>query len=72
VAEAGFEALVRDCWARDGKPGFLHAFAQDKTPLDLKRDAYDHAFGLFALAWYYKLTGEPRALALAHEILDLL
>ncbi len=72
VADAGFEALVRDCWARDGKPGFLHTFASDKTPLDSKRDTYDHAFGLFALAWYYKLTADPRALGLAHEILDLL
>jgi mannose/cellobiose epimerase-like protein (N-acyl-D-glucosamine 2-epimerase family) len=72
VAEAGFAAFIRDCWARDGQPGFLHTFGQDKAPLDLKRDTYDHAFGLFALAWYYKLTREPRALALAHEILDLL
>ena len=72
VADRGFEAFVRDCWARDGQPGFLHTFAQDKTPLDLKRDTYDHAFGLFALAWYYKLTREPRALALALEVLDLL
>ena len=72
VAEKGFEALLRDCWARDGQPGFLHTFDQDRTPLDLRRDTYDHAFGLFALAWYYKLTREPRALSLAHEILDLL
>jgi mannose-6-phosphate isomerase len=72
VAERGFEALLRDCWAKDGQPGFLHTLAQDRTPLDLKRDTYDHAFGLFALAWYYKLTRQPRALALAHEILDLL
>ena len=72
VAERGFQALLRDCWARDGQPGFLHALAADRTPLDLKRDTYDHAFGLFALAWYYKASGEPEALALAHEILDLL
>lgn len=72
VAEAGYEALLRDCWARDGRPGFLHTLAPDRAPLDRKRDTYDHAFGLFALAWYYKLTGAPRALALAHEILDLL
>ena len=72
VADRGFEAFVRDCWARDGQPGFLHTFAQDKTPLDLKRDTYDHAFGLFALAWYYKLTLDPRALALALEVLDVL
>ena len=72
VADAGFEALARTCWARDGKPGFLHTLAPDLAPLDLKRDAYDHAFGLFALAWYYKASAEPRALALAHEALDLM
>lgn len=72
VAERGFEALVRDCWARDGRPGFLHTLGPDRTPQDLKRDTYDHAFGLFALAWYYRSTRAPRALALAHEILDLL
>jgi mannose-6-phosphate isomerase len=72
VAERGFEALLRDCWARDGQPGFLHTLAPDRTPLDLKRDTYDHAFGLFALAWYYRLTREPRALAVARDILDLL
>jgi mannose-6-phosphate isomerase len=72
VAEAGFQALVRDCWQRDGQRGFLHTMSQDKTPLDLKRDTYDHAFGLFSLAWYYKATNEPRALHMAHAILDLL
>ncbi len=72
VADAGFAALERDCWAPDGQPGFVHTLTQAKAPLDAKRDTYDHAFGLFGLAWYYKATGEPRALALAHEILDLL
>ena len=72
VADAGFEAFVRTCWARDGRPGFLHALTPDLQPLDEKRDAYDHAFGLFALAWYYKASGEPRALALAHQILDFM
>jgi mannose-6-phosphate isomerase len=72
VADAGFEALVRDCWARDGQPGFLHTMTQDKTPLDYKRDTYDHAFGLFSLAWYYKASNDARALKLAHEILDVM
>jgi mannose-6-phosphate isomerase len=72
VAERGFEALVRDCWRRDGRPGFLHTFTPDKAPLDQKRDTYDHAFGLFALAWYYRLTKAPQARAMALEILDLL
>jgi mannose/cellobiose epimerase-like protein (N-acyl-D-glucosamine 2-epimerase family) len=72
VADAGFRALLRDCWARDGRPGFLHTLSPQGAPLDLKRDTYDHAFGLFSLAWYYKASREPRALALAHEILDFL
>lgn len=72
VADAGFEAFVRDCWARDGQPGLIHVLTPAREPLDLTRDAYDHAFGLFGLAWYYKASGEPRALALAHEILDLM
>ena len=72
AADAGFEALLRDCWARDGEPGFLHTITPDRRPLDLKRDTYDHAFGLFALAWYYKATGASRALSLAHEILDFM
>jgi mannose-6-phosphate isomerase len=46
--------------------------APDRSPLNLKRDTYDHAFGLFALAWYYKATAAPAALEMAHRILDLL
>lgn len=72
VADAGFEAFVRDCWARDGRSGLLHVMTPDRQPLDLTRDAYDHAFGLFALAWYYKAARAPHALALAHQMLDLL
>ena len=72
VADAGFEALERDWWARDGRPGFLHTLTQAKAPLDAKRDTYDHAFGLFCLAWRYKASGSPRALELAHAVLDLM
>ncbi|HUO22882.1 MAG TPA: AGE family epimerase/isomerase [Caulobacteraceae bacterium] len=72
VADRGFDTFARTCWAPDGQPGFVHLLTPDLTPLDPKRDAYDHAFGLFALAWYYKATGAPRALTLAHEALDFM
>ena len=72
VAEAGFEALLRDYWARDGRPGFVHSISVAGETVDHRRDTYDHAFGLFALAWYHKASGDPRAQRLAHEILDLL
>jgi mannose-6-phosphate isomerase len=72
VAERGFEAMVRDGWSPDGEPGFIHMMTPDRRPLDLKRDTYDHAFALFALAWYYKATARSEALLMAHRILDLL
>ena len=72
AADAGFTALRLHYWAPDGRTGFIHTLGPDKVPLDLKRDAYDHAFGLFACAWYYKASGDPGALALAHETLDLM
>jgi len=72
AADAGFEAFLRHCWAPDGEPGFIHLLGPDHAPLDLKRDAYDQAFGLFAAAWYYKASGDARALALAHRTLDFM
>ncbi len=72
VADGGFRALVRDFWQADGQAGFIHSVTPDRKPLDLKRDTYDHAFGLFALAWYYKASRDPDALRIAHEILDFL
>ncbi len=70
VAEAGLKAMLKNCWAVDGQPGFLHTYTPDKRPLDLRRDTYDHAFGLFALAWCYKASPQPAVLGLAQEALD--
>jgi mannose-6-phosphate isomerase len=72
VAERGFEALTRACWAPDGQAGFIHTLSPDLQPLDVSRDAYDHAFGLFAACWYYRASNDERALSLAHRILDFL
>jgi mannose-6-phosphate isomerase len=71
-ADAGFSALMRNYWARDGDVGFVHLLDSRLEPLDNKRDTYDHAFGLFALAWYYRASKDPQIPALAHEILDML
>lgn len=72
VAERGFETLMRTCWAQDGQAGFIHTLSPDLRPLDPTRDTYDHAFGLFAVCWYYRASGDERALSLAHQILDFL
>jgi mannose/cellobiose epimerase-like protein (N-acyl-D-glucosamine 2-epimerase family) len=60
--EAASRALARlraAAWAPDGRPGWVHSIALDGTVLDARRDLYDHAFMLHALAWMAKATGEP-------------
>jgi mannose/cellobiose epimerase-like protein (N-acyl-D-glucosamine 2-epimerase family) len=70
ISDRGFERFVADCWAPDGQPGFIHTMNPDRTPLDARRDMYDHSFGLFALAWRYKAAQDERARALAEQVLD--
>ena len=61
TARQGVDFLTRYCWDRaDG--GWVHLVAPDGTPVDRRRDTYDQAFVLFALAWFYRATGDQDAL----------
>ncbi len=51
LARMGFEFLTRFGWA-DDPGGWVHRLTPAGDVLDDRRDAYDHAFVLFALAWY--------------------
>ena len=59
--ERGFDRFVQTCWSPDGEPGFVHLLNADGSVKDAQRDAYDHAFALFALAEVHRTTGDPRA-----------
>ncbi len=63
AAAHGMAFLVRAARAPDG--GWFRAASADGTTLDNTRDAYDHAFVLFALAWYFRATGDTSAIQLA-------
>jgi len=63
AAQHGLGFLMRGCRAPDG--GFLRAVSVDGATLDDTRDAYDHAFVLFALAWYFRATNDASAIQLA-------
>jgi mannose/cellobiose epimerase-like protein (N-acyl-D-glucosamine 2-epimerase family) len=63
AASHGLALLVRAARAPDG--GWFRAMSIDGTTLDNTRDAYDHAFVLFALAWYYRATSDASAIQLA-------
>jgi mannose/cellobiose epimerase-like protein (N-acyl-D-glucosamine 2-epimerase family) len=59
VALKGLDHLLATAKAPDGRPGFVHTLKPDGTVLDARRDSYDHAFVLLALATLYGL--EPDA-----------
>ena len=63
AAAHGMAFLVRAARAPDG--GWFRAASADGTTLDNTRDAYDHAFVLFALAWYFRATHDISAIQLA-------
>ena len=63
AAEHGLAFLLRAFRATDG--AWMHVVAVDGSVIDETRDAYDHAFVLFALAWFYNATGDASAIQLA-------
>lgn len=60
AAEQGLDWFLPRCWAADGAPGFVHLLNADGSLNDGRRDAYDQAFALLALAAAYRLTGEAK------------
>ena len=63
AAMHGIAFLMRASRAPDG--GWFHAVSVEGGTLDNARDTYDHAFVLFALAWYFRATSDPTAIQLA-------
>jgi len=63
AARHGLAFLMRAARAPDG--GWFRAVSVDGVTLDNTRDAYDHAFVLFALGWYFRATGDASVIALA-------
>jgi mannose/cellobiose epimerase-like protein (N-acyl-D-glucosamine 2-epimerase family) len=63
AARHGLAFLMRAARAPDG--GWFRAVSVDGATLDNARDTYDHAFVLFALAWYCRATGDRNAIQLA-------
>jgi len=63
AAQHGIAFLMRAARAPDG--GWFRAVSAEGATLDNTRDAYDHAFVLFALAWYFRATHDASAIQLA-------
>ena len=63
AARHGVAFLMRAARAPDG--GWFRAVSVEGATLDNARDTYDHAFVLFALAWYFRATNDASAIQLA-------
>ena len=60
MALRGLEHFLAKANAPDGRPGFVHTLAPDGAVLDPRRDTYDHAFVLLALATVYGLERDAQ------------
>lgn len=64
--------LIRDCYAADGKPGWVFSIHADGRVCSDRRDFYAHAFVMFGLAWAFKLAPEKKFLDATLATLDIL
>ena len=60
IALKGLEHLLAKAKTPDGRPGYVHRLTPEGAVLDGRRDAYDHAFILFALAAVYALDQDAQ------------
>ncbi|MDA9441623.1 mannose-6-phosphate isomerase [Bradyrhizobium sp. CCBAU 51745] len=72
IALKGLEHMLAKAKAPDGKPGYVHRLTPDGAVLDARRDAYDHAFILFALATVYSLDQDAQIRAEIDALLAFL
>ena len=70
LAQRGYDYLIAKAWIGEGR--WVRRLTREGAVLDPTPDLYDLAFALFALAWRYKLTRDPDALARAHATLDFI
>lgn len=70
VAAQGFAFLTRHYWHPEG--GFRFAVARDGRKLDERRELYEQAFALLAMAWYGRATGDKAAATWIARILAFL
>lgn len=72
IALKGLEHLLERAKAPDGRPGYVHRLTPEGVVLDSRRDAYDHAFILFALATVYALDKDAQIRAEINAVLAFL
>ena len=72
TADKTLNFMLEKGFMPDDKRGFIHLLGPDYSVVDARRDLYDHAFYLLALAWHARVSGRRSSLALADSLLAFL
>jgi len=72
LALRGLEYLLARAKAADGRPGYVHKLTPEGAIFDARRDTYDHAFVLLALAAVYGLDHDAQVRAEIDTLLAVL
>lgn len=71
LARHGYDWLIGKAWQGPGR-GWARLLDRQGRVKDPTPDLYDHAFVLFALGWYYRLTRDPEVLRWSLGTLDFI
>jgi mannose/cellobiose epimerase-like protein (N-acyl-D-glucosamine 2-epimerase family) len=71
LARLGYDYLIGKAWQGPGL-GWARLLDRRGRVIDPTPDLYDHAFVLFALGWYFRLTGDREVLTWALRTVDFL
>ncbi|MGA2638739.1 AGE family epimerase/isomerase [Methylocella sp.] len=70
LAEIAMNSLLgKFCEDRDPSGGFAFSVNAEGRVVSSVRDAYSHAFVLFAIAWLHRLNGDPRLIDYADRVI---
>jgi mannose-6-phosphate isomerase len=70
LAEIAMDSLLgKFCDGRDPSGGVAFSVSAEGRVISSVRDAYAHAFVLFAIAWLHRLNGDPRLIDHADRII---
>ncbi len=69
-ARGGFEFLTRQYWGPDG--GFIYSTTRNGAHSDTRLESYEQAFAVFALAWYFRASGDETAARWAERTLSFM
>lgn len=71
IARAGVNFLIQNGWSRDSG-GWVVSMGEKGGIVDAELDLYEQAFVIFALSWWFKVSGDVSALSWIEKTLEVI